>query len=195
VFTLSPPTSRTPTWLSRSQPKIIKHSSLARPIFSTVIDTTSGRGCDPSAPGLDRIATGDDRGRWDPCLWVAASQNRLRTYAGVAGREIAGVERKSGKELVCIDVVEIQGEYDGWVYTIALIELSIGEAVVVVIECNGEATVYSLPRLEKLNTFSIGQVTLHISHAHTLTLPQTPRPARQLRFSGRFFDHLRERLD
>jgi hypothetical protein len=63
---------------------------------------------------LDRIAEGDLGGRWDPSLWVAASQNRLRTYAGVAGREIAGVERKGGKEVVCIDVVEIQGEYNNW---------------------------------------------------------------------------------
>ncbi|KAG8728898.1 hypothetical protein FRC12_021412 [Ceratobasidium sp. 428] len=109
IFTLAPPAGRNPNWSIRNQPKTIKHSSLSRPIFSSVIDTASGRACDPDVIGLDRVMRGDDGARWDPCIWVAASQNRLRTYTGVLGREIAGVERKGGKEIVCIDVVEVQG--------------------------------------------------------------------------------------
>ncbi|KAG9090396.1 hypothetical protein FS749_000592 [Ceratobasidium sp. UAMH 11750] len=156
IFTLSPPAGRNPNWSARSQPKIIKHSSLSRPIFSSVIDTASGRACDPNTTGLDRIMGGDDGARWDPCIWVAASQNRLRTYAGVLGREIAGVERKGGKEVVCIDVVEVQGE-----------------AVVVVLEYDGEAAIYSLPRLDKLSTFSVGYPIRHASsdsHGDFLTI-------------------------
>ncbi|QRV80121.1 potassium voltage-gated channel family protein [Ceratobasidium sp. AG-Ba] len=166
IFTLSPPVGRNPNWSSRSQPKTIKHSSLSRPIFSTVIDTTSGNACVPDATGMDRVMGGDDGARWDPSIWVAASQNRLRTYAGVLGKEIAGVERKGGKEIVCIDVLEIQGLFIV-VWFLKHDELnqvtSTGEAVVAVIECDGELTIYSLPRLERLSSISIGHPVRHAS--------------------------------
>lgn len=139
VFTLSPPDGRTGNWSIRGQPKTTKHSTLAHPIFTTVVDMSSGRPCEPTAQGVQNIANGFGLRDFGPCFWVAASQTRLRTFAGVLGREIAHVDRKPGKEMIGIDIVDRHGE-----------------TVIVAFERDGEATIYSLPRLDRINGFSMG---------------------------------------
>ncbi|KAJ1302415.1 hypothetical protein OPQ81_002733 [Rhizoctonia solani] len=138
VFTLSPP-NRSLNWTLRGQAKTTKHSSLARPIFNSVVDLESGHVCEPTPEGLQRITDRSGLRNYGPSVWIVANQTRLRTFAGLLGREIAHVDRKPGKEVICIDVVEKHGE-----------------CVIVAFESDGEATIYSVPKLERINGFSFG---------------------------------------
>ncbi|ELU38021.1 hypothetical protein AG1IA_07954 [Rhizoctonia solani AG-1 IA] len=108
VFTLSPP-NRSLNWSLRGQSKTTKHTSLAHPIFNSVVDLESGHVCEPTPEGLQRITDRSGLRYYGPSIWIAANQTRLRTFAGVLGKEIAHVDRKPGKEVICIDVVEKRG--------------------------------------------------------------------------------------
>ncbi|CUA76591.1 Potassium channel subfamily U member 1 [Rhizoctonia solani] len=138
VFTLSPP-NQSPKWSLRGQPRTNKHSSLARPIFSSVVDLESGHVCEPTPEGLQKVTDRSGLRNCGPSVWIAANQTRLRTFAGVLGKEIAHVDRKPGKEVICIDEIERHGE-----------------TVIVAFEGDGEATIYSVPKLERINGFSFG---------------------------------------
>ncbi|CAE6430066.1 unnamed protein product [Rhizoctonia solani] len=138
VFTLCPP-SRSLSWSLRGQPKTTKHTSLAHPIFNSVVDLESGHVCEPTPEGLQRITDRSGLRSYGPSVWIVANKTRLRTFAGVLGKEIAHVDRKPGKEVICVDVVEKHGE-----------------AVIVAFESDGEATIYSLPKLDRINGFSFG---------------------------------------
>ncbi|KAF8704376.1 Lethal giant larvae(Lgl) like, C-terminal, partial [Rhizoctonia solani] len=145
VFTLSPP-NRSLNWSLRGQSKTTKHTSLAHPIFNSVVDLESGHVCEPTPEGLQRITDRSGLRNYGPSIWIAANQTRLRTFAGVLGKEIAHVDRKPGKEVICIDVVEKHGE-----------------AVIVAFESDGEATIYSLPKLDRINGFSFGYPMSRVS--------------------------------
>ncbi|CAE6458729.1 unnamed protein product [Rhizoctonia solani] len=145
VFTLSPP-NRSLSWSLRGQPKTTKHSSLARPIFNSVVDLEAGHVCEPTPEGLQRITDHSGLRNCGPSVWIVANQTRLRTFAGVLGKEIAHVDRKPGKEVICIDVVEKQGE-----------------AVVVAFEGDGGATIYSVPKLDRINGFTFGYPMFRIN--------------------------------
>ncbi|CAE6481396.1 hypothetical protein ACGC1H_007331 [Rhizoctonia solani] len=145
VFTLSPP-NRSLSWSLRGQPKTAKHSSLTRPIFSSVVELESGHVCEPTPEGLQRITDQSGLRNYGPSVWIVANQTRLRIFAGVLGKEIAHVDRKPGKEVICIDAVERHGE-----------------TVIVAFDGDGEATIYSVPKLERINGFSFGYSMSRIS--------------------------------
>lgn len=113
-FVLSPPGTQAPDWSVQAHPKPIQHSSLAHPIFSSVLDIDSGRICDPSAEGIQRITeeVGRPGGMFEQSLWVATSRTRIRIYAGIGGREIARVDvgGKGGREIGWVDLVERHGK-------------------------------------------------------------------------------------
>ncbi|KAF8604869.1 WD40 repeat-like protein [Ceratobasidium sp. AG-I] len=142
-FTLSPPGTHASDWSVQAHPKPIRHSALSHPIFSAVLDVASGRLCEPSAEGIQRITeeAGRPGGIIEQSLWIAASRTRIRIYASLGGREIAGVDvgGKSGREIGWVDLVERHGE-----------------TVLVTLDCDGEVIIYSVPRLDKITHFSIG---------------------------------------
>ena len=158
-FALSPPGTQSPDWSVQAHPKPIRHSSLAHPIFSAVLDVASGRLCEPSAEGIQRIMEEGGRpgGIIEQSLWVAASRTRIRIYAGLGGREIAGVDvgGKGGREIGWVDLVERHGGcFFGFVD--GRLSLCVGETALVTLDYDGEVIIYSLPRLDRIVHFSIG---------------------------------------
>jgi hypothetical protein len=67
--------------------------------------------CEPTPEGLQRITDRSGLRSYGPSVWIVANKTRLRTFAGVLGKEIAHVDRKPGKEVICVDVVEKHGEW------------------------------------------------------------------------------------